>query len=480
MAEEEKSTTELKNTVKIKNAGPCKKKVSIEIPEESILKQADEQYNTLRKDVVVPGFRRGHTPRRLLEKRFGKETSEQVKLKLLADASDSAIKDNELDVLSEPDIDFKKIELPQDGPLKFDFEVEVRPEFELPELKGIAIKKTKLEVTDEQIDREIEQFQKYSGTWTPCEKNGKTELDNQVIADTVVTIEGVEEKEKHNNLVIHVRTDGFVASIPVKKLDEVLVGAQIGDVKEVSVDIPSTYFREEYRGKKVEVQVKVKEIKRLKPAELNEALLEKLGIENEAELRENLRNNLHGKLEQQAQQEMAKQIYDYMLSNIKLDLPTDLVAEQAGNLLQRKHVDLLVQGLSREQVEEQMEKLQAQSEDQAKEQLKTFFIMDKVAEKLKVEISENEVNGQIAQAALQQNQRPERMKEQMVKDGSLTQFKLQVKEGKCIAKLLEMAEITEVASKKAKKTRKSEKKPKKAVSKKTVAKKSKKKSTDKK
>ncbi|MHC4585321.1 MAG: trigger factor, partial [Planctomycetota bacterium] len=113
-----------KNTVTIEEAGPCKKKVSIEIPEEAVKMATDKQYENLRKDALVPGFRKGRAPRRLLEKRFGKDMTEQVKLTLLAEASESALKDNELDTLGEPDIDFEKIEMPAEGPLKFDFEVE--------------------------------------------------------------------------------------------------------------------------------------------------------------------------------------------------------------------------------------------------------------------------------------------------------------------------------------------------------------------
>ncbi len=90
-----------------------------------------------------------------------------------------------------------------------------------------------------------------------------------------------------------------------------------------------------------------------------------------------------------------------------------------------------------------MERLRASSEQQAKEQLKTFFIMDEVAKKLGIEVSEEEINGHIAQLAIQQGQRPERMREQMVREGLLAQFTLQVRENKCIAKLLESARITE-------------------------------------
>ncbi len=94
----EEQSTALKNTVTIEEAGPCKKRVSIEIPEETIKSAIDKEYGTLSKEALVPGFRKGRAPRRLLEKRFGKDTTEQVKLKLLAEAGESALKDNELQI----------------------------------------------------------------------------------------------------------------------------------------------------------------------------------------------------------------------------------------------------------------------------------------------------------------------------------------------------------------------------------------------
>ncbi|MCJ7728945.1 MAG: trigger factor [Sedimentisphaerales bacterium] len=450
---EEQQATELKNTVTIEEAGPCKKRVSVEIPEEAVKKAVDKQYETLRKEALVPGFRKGRAPRRLLEKRFGKETSEQIKLKLLADASDSAIKDNKLDTLREPNVDFEKIELPDSGPLKFDFEVEVRPEFELPELKGIAVEKKKFEVADEQVDREIEQLQKYAGLWSPRQEGETVELDDQIIADVVLKAQGAEQEQKLDNVEIYVRRNGFVGAIAVEKLDELLVGAKAEEIKKITVEVPKTYFREEYRGKKVDIEIAIKDIKWLKLAELNEDFFRRFGVENEGQLREKLRDGLRSRLEQQVQADMAEQIYKYMLNNTKLDLPTDIVAEQSASLLQRQYINLLQRGLTREQIEEHMEQLRAGSEQQAAEQLKTFFIMDKVADKLGVEVSEEEINGYIAQLAVQRGQRPERMREQMVRDGSLSQLRLQVRENKCIAKLLESAKITEVEL---------EKKPKKA------------------
>ncbi len=137
MAEEEK--TKSKNIVTIEESGPCKKKISIEVPAEAIKESLDEQYEELRRDANVPGFRKGRAPLRLLEKKYGSDVRKQVKLKLLADACQEITDDEKLDTLGEPDFDHEKIEMPDEGSMKFDFEVEVRPEFELPSLEGIKV-----------------------------------------------------------------------------------------------------------------------------------------------------------------------------------------------------------------------------------------------------------------------------------------------------------------------------------------------------
>jgi trigger factor len=225
--------------------------------------------------------------------------------------------------------------------------------------------------------------------------------------------------------------------------------------------VPKTYFREEYRGRKVEIEIEVKDIKYLKPAEMNEQFLQRYNVENEAELRERVQDNLQQQQEGRIRNDMSDQIYQYLLDKTDFDLPLDIVGRQAGTILQRQYINLLQRGLSRQQVEEQMEQLRAGSEEQAKEQLKTFFIMDKVADKLEIEVTEEEINGHIAQIAIQRGQRPEKMKEQMERDGSLAQFRMDVRQNKCINQLLETADITEQEAKgaegkptKAKKTAK--------------------------
>jgi trigger factor len=288
---------------------------------------------------------------------------------------------------------------------------------------------------------------KYAGVWTPKE-GGKVEAEDRVIADVMLSIEG--QEQKIDNTEIQVKPNGFVADVPIEKLDELLVGAKSGNVKTTEVTVPKTYFKEELRGKSVEIKITIKDIKWLKPAELNQDFLTRCGVAGEEELRKSIRERLQGRLESQAKNEMAEQIYKYLLDNTTFDLPVSVVADQAVAVLRRQYVNLLMQGLPKEQIDPHIEQLKASSDKQAEEQLKVFFIMDKVAEKLGIQTTEEEINGHIAQLAVQKKIRPERLKEEMQRDGSLDQFKLQVKEQKCVAKLLETAKITEVEAKPAK------------------------------
>lgn len=434
------------NIVNIKDAGPCKKKVSIEIPAERISKMFDEQYFELRKDALVPGFRKGRVPRRLLEKRFGKEVGEQAKVKLLLEASEAALKDNNIDSLGEPDIDTEKIEMPAGGPLKFDFEIEVRPEFDLPSLEHIPAEKPKLKVTDESVESEIAELQKRLGVWKP--KDGKIEADDQIIADVVLKPEDGEQ-EKIENTEIYARTRGFVGKVPVEKLDTLLVGAKAGDVKTTTTEVPSSYFDEKYRDKKVSVEIKINDIKHLEPAELNESFFKRFGTTDKAGLADMIRQKNEANIERQQKEAMRQSVREYLLSKVDFELPANIVGDQSQQLLQRQYTRLLMQGLKAEDITSQMDQLRASSEEQAKEQLKSFFIMDAIAKKLDIQASEEEINGYIAQAAMYRQTRPEKLREQMSRDGSLTQVALEIREIKCIDKILELAKITEVAPKKA-------------------------------
>lgn len=465
----EDKQTEIKNIVTLEDCGPCKKKVIIEIPAEAIAQCREEQYADLSKDAVVPGFRKGRAPMRLLEKRFGSDVDQQVKVKLLADASESAVKDSEIDMLGDPNIDYEKIELPESGSMTFDFEVEVKPEFDLPEIEGMEIDKPKIEADKSKVDEEIAEICKRSGIWEV--KDGPVVEGDRVVANVLMNVSDVDEAEKKENVEISAITKGYVGGIPFENLNEILAGAKPGDVKTANTVVSKTFHNEQYRGKTVDVELTIKDVKNLVPAELNEELLTKFGLDSEDDLREKIVENMEQTAEREARTAMCDQVYKQLLASTDFDLPESFVADQSVRILQRQYSNMMMQGLSKEQLEEEMKNIQASSEDQAKEQLQLFFIMDKIADKLEVSVEEGEINGHIAMIAAQRGRRPEKMREEMVKDGSLSQFAMQVREQKCVDKILETAKITDVDAADLEKKTAAKKTAKKKTAKKATAKK---------
>src|SRR3954466_8444263 len=131
--------------VKVEDAGPGTKKVSIEIPQERIAAKLASQFKDLRKQAAIPGFRPGHAPQRLVEKMFANDVRNQVRGDLIRESYEQALEKNALQVLGEPEFDdAEKIELPDNGPLTYTFSVEVQPDFTLPDLKQLKVKKPRI------------------------------------------------------------------------------------------------------------------------------------------------------------------------------------------------------------------------------------------------------------------------------------------------------------------------------------------------
>ena len=125
-----------RSAVDITDVGPCKKHLKITIPRDEIDRQYEESLETLRKEAVVPGFRPGRAPRQLVVKRFKKQVSDQVKSNLLMSSLEQIDKDYKLEPITQPQLDVEAIEIPEKGPMNFEMDVEVRPQFEVPELRG--------------------------------------------------------------------------------------------------------------------------------------------------------------------------------------------------------------------------------------------------------------------------------------------------------------------------------------------------------
>ncbi|MHC4220453.1 MAG: trigger factor family protein, partial [Planctomycetota bacterium] len=181
------------NEVKIEDVGPALKRLTITIPSAAVAEKIEESIGTLSQEAALPGFRRGKAPRRLLERRFGSSVRDETKNRLIADAYAKAIEEHEIKPVSEPEPTEppENLKLEEGKPLSFAVDVEVVPEFELPALEGIEVKKPLLEITDEHIEDRVERQQLRLGATHRVEAD--FEAGDRMLGHAVLKAEDREE-----------------------------------------------------------------------------------------------------------------------------------------------------------------------------------------------------------------------------------------------------------------------------------------------
>lgn len=428
--------------VSIEDAGPATKKVSVQIPPERIAAKLKEQFKEVRQQAAIPGFRPGHAPQKLVEKRFNTDVREQVRRELIQESYKQALEKNELQVIGEPEFDNPDdIALPAEGALSYSFQVEVQPQIALPDLSSLKIKKPKVQVTDANVDEAMNNLRQQQGALIPVEDRGVEEGD-YVIADVHAKVDEKELAHQHDAQIV-VRP-GRIAGIQIDDLAKQLQGAKSDETRTFTVKAPDGHSNVEMAGKDVRIEIKVKDIKRLELAELNEQFLTGLGFKSEQEVRDALREQLDERIKADVQRLMRDQVNKYLLDNVNIELPTKLSDRQADRVVNRRGMDLMMRGVPREEVESHMEQLRGGAKDEGVRELKLFFILQKIAQDQGVDVDESELNGRVAMIAAQRERRPEKIKQEMSKDGSLTNLYLQMREQKAIDAILESAQIEEV------------------------------------
>ena len=428
--------------VTIEDAGPGSKKVSIEIPRDRIEKVMEQQFKELRQQAAIPGFRPGHAPQKLIEKRFSTDVKDQVRRQLISESYQQAVEKNNLQVIGEPEFDDpEKIALPDEGSLTYSFQVEVQPEFAVPDLAGLKIRRPKVNISDDNVEQAMNNLREQQGTLVPVEDRG-VEKGDYLTADVHVKVDGNVIAHQHDSQLV--ARPGRVAGVQVDDLDEQLSGMKVGEKRVVKVTAPDTHPNEAMRGKEAEVEVELKDIKKLELAEVTPEFMAELGFEDEAGLRDALRQQMEEKIRYDVQQAMREQVNKYLLDNVQIDLPNKLSDRQADRVVNRRAMDLMMRGIPREQLEANVERLRHGAKEEGIRELKLFFILQKIANDMNVDVDEAELNGRIAMLAAQRGRRPEKMKQEMSKDGSLANLYVQLREQKAVDKLLEGAQVEEV------------------------------------
>jgi trigger factor len=345
-------------------------------------------------------------------------------------------------VLGEPEFeDAEKIELPDAGAMNFSFTVEVQPDFAIPDLKNIKVKRPKIEVKDENVDQAMQNLREQQGALMPVEDRG-VQAKDYLLADVHIKVDGNVLAHQHDAQIV--ARPGRIGGIQIDDLDKQLEGQKPGETRTIKAHAPDTHPNEQLKGKDVEIEVTLKDLKHLELAEINQAFLEDLGFKDEGELRDALREQMVERITYDVQQALREQVSKHLLDNIQFDLPAKLSGKQTDRVVNRRAIELLQRGLSREQIEANIERLRAGADEEAARELKLFFILQKLATDYSVDVDEAELNGRIAMLAAQRGRRPEKLKQDMTKDGSLSNLYLQMREQKAIDKVLESAQIEEV------------------------------------
>ena len=443
------SQTEAATQVDVQDAGPCLKKLTITIPAEKIADQLQLSLGTVVDEAELPGFRKGRAPRQLVEKRFGSVVKEEAKNQLVASAYSEAIEDKGLKVLGDPEgaDELKDVELDPEKDITFTVEVEVAPEFELPSLEGIEIKRPLIEIEDDHIDKQLAKICQSEGELESQDKADKGDycighglLKVADSGDEILDLEGAviqipTDEEGPKGMILGVMVDDFATQVGSPKP---------GDSLEIKTKGPAQHEDPRVRDQDIVITFDIERVERIAPAS-GEKIVERSGLADEAQLRESLKLRLTQQANVEQQSAMRRQVAKHLLDQIEFELPEKLTHRQAERNIARARFDMQHRGLDDMIVEQRVAEMRDTSDERAANELKLFFVLAKAAEDLSVEVTQDEISGRISAIAMQRNMAPQDLANQLVKQNQISYIAQQIREHKVMDRIVEQAKIEDVS-----------------------------------
>lgn len=436
------------NKITVQDAGPCRKKITIVIPAEAVDGSMQEAFATVAHEAALPGFRKGRAPKRLIEKRFGGYVRNEARGRLVSQAYQEAIESNNLKVLGQPPAStFENLEVETGKPLTVELEVEVMPEFDLPELKGIKVLKPDASLPEGLVDSEIKKICVNEGT---LEDRDTPEPGDYLMGKAVMNDSDGTEHYNIEGAVVQIPPadgdgSGMILGVLVANFADQIGTPKPGDEVTVQVKGPENHEVEAIRGKDLTVTYTVSNAYKIIPAPLADVVA-KFGLTGEEQLREMVTARLQQRAQVQQQSVLRQQIGKHLGDQIKFDLPAGLTSQQAARNLERRRMELMYRGVDAREIETHMAELRAASAESAVRELKQFFILSKAAEQLGVKVDEQELGNAIYRIAMEQGQRPESVRDAMVKNGQIQTLYMQVRDHKTLDAILADAEVEEISA----------------------------------
>ncbi|MCE9607843.1 MAG: trigger factor [Planctomycetia bacterium] len=443
VAEEGAETTpkKLDLQVNIAKKSSCERHITVVIDRPDIERYFDNALKDLMPKAAVPGFRQGRAPRKLVETRFRKDVTDQVKGSLLMDSLSQVSTDNDLSPISEPSFDPLAVTLPEEGAMTFEFDIEVRPEFDMPNWKGLKIERPTREFTDADVDVQLKTLLASQGTLVP--HDGTADAGDFVnLRITAKNGDEVVSETTHDGVCIRksisfhdAKLDGF---------DKLLVGTKAGDKKTAEVEISENAANETLRGKKLNVELEVLEVKKVELPAMTPEFLQTLGdFESEDDLRSTVRKSLERRLQYHQQQQARKQILSSLTVAADWDLPPDLLKRQSGREFERSVMELRRSGFGEPEIRAHANELLRNSREQTAKSLKEHFVLERIAEEEKIDVSSSDYDDEIGLIAEQSGESNRRVRAQMEKRGLMDTLHNQIIERKTIDVILANAKFDE-------------------------------------
>jgi len=429
---------------KLEKIDTNKVQMEIEVPVDEVNEALDQAYKKVVKDVSIPGFRKGKVPRKVLESRLGPEVLYNEALEILVDpAYIKAVEESQIEPISQPEMELVQIE--KDKPLIFKVTVDVKPEVELPEYKGVTVEKVKKEITQDDIDRYLNSLLEQHTRLISLEEGEIQEKDLAII-DFKGTVDGEPfEGGEAENYSLEIGSKTFVEGF-----EEQLIGVKKGETKEIRVTFPEDYSNEELAGKEAVFQVTVNEIKRPQLPELNDDFIQEISEEFNTveEFTADVEKKLKEDLEGRQKHEIESKIIEKVAAESEMEIPEALVEREIDNQLSEMDYYLRMQGFSLDQyvqmVEGGKEKLREEYRDEAVKKVRANLVLDAIIKKEGFEATEEDVNERISSLAQSQNASLEDVKERLQQDGRIDMISHEIRYRKAIDMLVENANIVEV------------------------------------
>jgi trigger factor len=358
-------------------------------------KSVDETFDAITKDyqkqASLPGFRPGKAPRDMVIKKYEAEIQSDAKRKLIGESYRKALEEKKISVISQPDIE--EIQFGRGQNLQFAATIETAPEFQLPEYKGLPVKREIKSVTDEDVERALnllaQQHTKFETVARELKMgdvavvNYTGTSDGKPLTEIAPTAKGLTEQK---NFWVDVSPNTFIAGFA-----EQLIGAKAGDKRTVNIDFPADFVTKELAGKKGIFEVEVVEVKEKIAPPIDDALAKNYGAENLEKLRAGVRVDLENELKHSQAKAVRGQLVGALLAQSNFDLPESAVAHETKNVVYNIVQENTKRGVGRELIEKQKDEIYSAAATSAKERVKMAFLIQRIAEKEDIKVSQEEV-----------------------------------------------------------------------------------------